>query len=420
MPVLYFTGIPVASFEAGSHMRKLVTENTYKLVICDQFPATDPSSGRSFERRISRIITPGTLSEDTILPASNNNFLLAISAGSELGASILQNDSSSLMTERVGLAWIDISTGDISFSSTIIENIEQYLVKLSPTEIIISQRLSMVVADIVERFSRYRGGNPICVTLRPLNAPPKVDAIVKRFVTGTKEEKHALTSLVEYVQETQVESATTLFNSIVTRDAPSRSLPLVIDSQAFRALEIIVGSRTGTEKGSLFETLNMTQTPMGARLLAQWLQAPLTDVAAICDRLDAVEFFFKEFQLLEGVRNYLKELTDLERHLNTILLRPTGYGSLRHLSGIRRSLSCAAELLSHCTALSGTGIDILGTIINGLSAGVNTHLCELLGASIVDDPPHRLSEGGFIATSYGADHFDDYGVDIQFPPLDQY
>ncbi|KAM0681853.1 hypothetical protein MDAP_002817 [Mitosporidium daphniae] len=403
LPVLYFTGIPVASFQAGSHMRKLVTENTYKLVICDQFPSTDPSSGRNFERKISRIITPGTLSEDSVLSASNNNFLLAISGELRSDTSMTPSpldESSFPVAGRMGLAWIDISTGDISFASTTLESIEQYLVKLSPTEILVSQQYSAIITEIAERVSRCKGGNPICITLRLLNLSPNARLIVKRFSPATREEELALTSLVEYVQETQVESATTLFNSMAAKHFQSRSPPLTIDSQAFRALEILTGSRTGTEKGSLFGTLNMAQTPMGARLLSQWLQAPLTDVSTIRDRLDGVEFFFKDLQLVDNIRGYLKELTDLERHLNTIILRRDAYGSLRHLSSIRKSLICAKEVLDCCAILSATGIEILAKAMDGLSAGVNTNLCAFLGEIIVDDPPHRLSEGNFISISY--------------------
>lgn len=261
--LLSFTGIPVSSFESGSHMRKLVMENSYRLVICDQFPASKPSSGKAFERRISRIITPGTISEESILTSPNNNFLLSI---------INRPDTNFEGNNMIGLSWIDISTGDMSSASCTIETIDQHLIKLAPKEIILESKDEQFLYPIIEMTSRIIG-NKICITKRDVFSSldnGTYSEIISKFTPKNKAEEESLVNLIRYVKETQLEGFVTLFNSIAKPDI--QHPPLYTDSKTFRSLEILTCSQTGKESGSLLGSLNMSKTAIGARFLTKWLR----------------------------------------------------------------------------------------------------------------------------------------------------
>jgi DNA mismatch repair protein MutS len=314
-------GVPVHASE--TYLSRLIRQG-FKVAVCEQ--VEDPAEakkrgGKSPVRRaVIRVVTPGTITEDTLLDARRHNYLLALGeAGGELG-----------------LAWLDLSTGDFHTQPVAVAALGAALARLDPGEILIAERL-LQRAELGDLLAEWK------TRLSPL-ANPRFDSDAGRrrlaalygvasldgFGAFGRAELAAAGALVDYVEATQQGKLPLL--------APPRRMAegavMEIDAATRRNLEL-VQTLGGERRGSLLATIDRTVTGAGARLLAEHLAAPLTDPASIAARLDAVAFFAADERLREDVRAVLRRCPDCERALSRISL---GRGGPRDLAALRDTL----------------------------------------------------------------------------------
>ncbi|HEX3497867.1 MAG TPA: DNA mismatch repair protein MutS [Stellaceae bacterium] len=314
-------GVPVHASE--TYLSRLIRQG-FKVAVCEQIE--DPAEakkrgGKSPVRRaVIRVVTPGTITEDSLLDARRHNYLLALGeAGGELG-----------------LAWLDLSTGDFHTQSIAAAALGAALARLDPEEILAAERL-LQREELFDVFAEWKSAlTPLATTrfdsesgrkrLAALYGVASLDG----FGSFGRAELAAAGALVDYVEATQ--------QGKLPRLAPPRRMAegavMEIDAATRRNLEL-VETLTGERRGSLLASIDRTVTGAGARLLAEHLAAPLTDPVAIGARLDAVQFFAADERLREDVRIVLRRCPDIERALSRISL---GRGGPRDLAALRDTL----------------------------------------------------------------------------------
>src|SRR5271168_3894011 len=303
-------GVPVE--RADEYLHRLIALG-HRVAVCEQLE--DPAEarkrgGKSVVRRdVVRLVTPGTLTEDSLLDAKRNNYLVAIARAK------LSGDGDS----RFALAFLDISTGEFRLTECDRNGLPAELARLEPGEIIVSDALY--------------GDAEVATLLRALPVSPLGrDA----FGALSRLELTAAAACITYVERTQIGKRPPL--SPPSREAAGATL--AIDAATRTNLELM-RTQTGERRGSLIGAIDRTITVAGARLLSQRLAAPLTDPDAIGRRLDAVELFATDALLRADVREQLAAAPDLARALARLVV---GRGGPRDLAAMRDGLCAAAEL----------------------------------------------------------------------------
>jgi DNA mismatch repair protein MutS len=381
-------GVPVHAHEA--YLSKLVRQG-FKVAVCEQveYPAEAKKRGSKsvVKRAVTRIVTPGTLTEDSLLDARRHNFLAAVTeAGGELG-----------------LAWVDISTGSFFVQKVAERDLAAAMARLDPTEILIADRL-LARAELFEFLADYKK------RLSPLpsarfdsdNARKRLTgflgtATLDAFGSFTRAEVAAAGAVLDYVELTQQ-------GKIPRLSAPRQVVDgalMEIDAATRRNLELI-RSLTGERQGSLLAAIDRSLTGAGGRLLSDWLSAPLTDVAAVNARLDLVQYLFGEDNLRGQLREALRRVPDLERALSRLT---AGRGGPRDLAAIRDGLKATADFR---TLIAGKQAPV-PTMLQGANADLGHHaeLVDRLARALAEELPLLTRDGGFIARGYHAE-LDEY------------
>src|SRR5712692_8455579 len=325
-------GVPV--HRADEYLHRLIALG-HRVAVCEQLE--DPAEakkrgGKSVVRRdVIRVVTPGTLTEETLFEARRNNYLLALararaSAGEE---------------SRYGLAWIDISTGEFRIAECDRAGLAADIARLEPGEIIVSDALYSD-AELAPTLRTLPAVTPLTrdvfdgATAERRLAAYFAVATVDVFGALSRLELTAAAACVTYVERTQIGKRPPL--SPPAREAAGATL--AIDAATRANLELM-RTQTGERRGSLIAAIDRTVTVAGARLLSQRLAAPLTDPDAIGRRLDAVGLFVSELDLRAELRSRLAAAPDLARALARLVV---GRGGPRDLAAIRDGLHAAAEL----------------------------------------------------------------------------
>ena len=375
-------GVPVHA--ADAYLARLIRQG-FRVAVCEQME--DPAEakrrgGKAVVRRdVIRIVTPGTLTEDTLLDARRHNYLAALA---ESGGS-------------AALAWLDLSTGDFTVQPLALAELAGSLARLDPGELIISDRLlarEQLAAALGEwcrratlqpsaRFDSESGR-------RRLEAYYRVKAL-DAFGSFGRAELAAAGALLDYVELTQKGKLPRL--SALQQMRPGAVLE--IDPATRRNLELST-TLAGERHGSLLSTIDRTMTAAGARLLAARLAAPLTEPAAIAARLDSVQFFLANERLREDLRKILKGAPDLARALSRLSL---ARGGPRDLAAVRDGLGIAAELK---LALADPGLVEPPADIAAAAAELGEHeaLVARLAAALAAELPLFARDGGFIARNF--------------------
>lgn len=374
-------GVPYHAVDG--YIAKLLQQG-FTVAIAEQME--DASQARGLVKRdIVRIITPGTVLESSMLEDSTNNYLLAV----------LEDN------EEVGLAAIDISTGD--FSATQIggtldsETVMNEIGRISPSEVLLPNSQSK--SDVRTRLSELG----IHVTLRNdldfsksnaeslLKEQFNVATIEGYGIAGKAVALGAVGAVLVYLKEVHRSSNV----SLAGLRTYSIDAHMVIDTQTQRNLELIKNARDGSPRGTLFSVLSKTVTPMGKRKLKQWIQQPLRNRDAIEQRLDAVEELARNAMNRQSISNSLRNLGDLERITSRIVFGTSGARDLLALRNSLANLPATKKALSSCSS----------KLLHEAAGSIDTlkALHDTLKAAIVDDPPVSVKEGGMIKKGFSSD-----------------
>jgi DNA mismatch repair protein MutS len=376
--------IPMAGFPhhaLDNHLRRLLAAG-HRVAICDQ--VEDAALAKGLVRReVTRVITPGTLTEDGLLDPRRPNHLLAVCV-----------DGSTL-----GLSWVELSTGQFMAANTPSDRLVDELARLAPSECLLAENKAETALATNLRQTLPN----MALSLRPdwtFDVDTAPQALCKHFgVTtlagfgfdGRQPCLVAAGALLIYLQETLKASLAHL-NRL--RPYHERSY-LHLDEVTRRSLELTRTLRDGGREGSLLEVLDRTVTAMGARLLQDWLMAPLAERTAIQTRLDAVAELKDELSLRQDLRSSLKEAFDLQRLTSRA---STGRASPRDLAAIAQTLRVLPRIKAKITARRA---GLLRDLESRLELCVD--LREMLESSLVDEPPQNSREGGIIRRGYDAE-----------------
>jgi len=379
-------GVPIE--RADEYLHRLIARG-HRVAVCEQ--TEDPTEAKKrgaksvVRRAVVRLVTPGTLTEDTLLEARENNYLLAVArarGGSEAES-------------RFAIAWIDISTGEFRIAECDRAGLGAEIARLEPHEIIVSDAL-YGDQELAPFWRALPAVTPLprdvfdgATAERRLAAYFAV-ATSEAFGTLSRLELTAAAGCVSYVERTQLGQRPPLAPPLRERSGAT----LVID-QATRINLELMRALSGERGDSLNAAIDRTVTPPGARLLTQRLAAPLTDPPAIARRHDAVEFFVTEAATRGAVRDELKAAPDLARALARLVV---GRGGPRDLAAIRDGI-LAAQSLAATFAQAARLPDELAQTAAALREG-DAALAQELAAALADELPLIRRDGGFVRAGY--------------------
>ena len=360
-------GIPYHAVE--NYLARLI-EKGYHVAICEQIGDT-PKKGL-FSREVVRIVTPGTVFEPGLLPSDSNNYLAAL---------LVEED-------RAGLAYVDISTGEFAVTELTPETMRAELTRLHPAETLHPDNISLKngVTGHTTPWPAWRFEMGRCKA--EILSHFETSTLDGFGLKGRAQAIRAAGAIIQYVKETQPDSLKLLTNL----HTYSLSEFMTLDSATRRNLEL-TETLSGERKGSLLNVLDRTITPMGKRLLFQWISQPLLEVDRICRRHDGVEYFFERGMERAELRVMLKPLTDIERLTNRIV---AGHAQPRDLVALRETL----EKLPEIEELVEKGKKVeksLPTIQH------HEEVFHLLKKAIHDDPPATTQNTGIIRAGYSAE-----------------
>ena len=378
-------GVPVHAAEA--YLEKLIRKG-FRVAVCEQME--DPAEAKKrgpkspVKREVVRLVTPGTLTEESLLDARSANILAALA---RVGGAL-------------SLAWTDMSTGDFAVEPAEPAEVAHALARLDPSEVLASEALAAdaVLAPVLKELGPR-------LTLRP--APSFDSAANERLLKNaygvaaldgfgnfTRADIAAAGALVGYLDLTQKGKRPAL--KPLRREAARTRMG--IDAATRRNLEL-VETLSGERQGSLLHVIDRTVTAAGARLLAARLAAPLTDPAAIEARQDALDFCLEQRDLREEIRKALRQAPDIARALARISV---GRGGPRDLAAIRDGLGAARALRRRLDAQRPSLPQALGeledareNLVQGLYG--SAALYDRLESLLIATPPFFARDGGFIA-----------------------
>jgi len=373
--------IPMAGFpyhQLESYLAKLIAVGI-RAAVCEQ--VEDPKQTKGLVRReVTRIVTPGTVTDDALLDPRESNFLAAIAPG-----------------DPAGLAWVELSTGRFVAAGFSASQLPDQLARIAPAECLLSDDSTSLPAHLHQRMM---------VTRRPAwafsqSTAPQV--LAKHFGTaglegfGFSESPtdtqaiRAAGAILDYLAETQKSSL-----DHIDRLTPYHaSGTLEIDEASRRSLEITHTIRDGRREGSLLWVLDRTVTSIGSRLLADWVAHPLTDAAAIRDRLDAVEELVGDQSLCDDLHESLRRTYDVERLLARVA---TGRASPRDLSFLGRTLRSLPAVKARLAGRRSPRLVELEAAID-----LCPELCTTLETALSDECPLASREGGFIRDGFSSE-----------------
>jgi DNA mismatch repair protein MutS len=379
-------GVPWHS--ANGYIARLI-EKGYKIAICEQTQDPEEANG-IVDRQVVRVVTPGTVTDSSILDEKRNNYLLSI---------YLDNNA-------FGLAGVDVSTGEFFISEFIQDNRQDSneklfneLARIQPSEILVNEFLKLdtdFLNSVRSRFSAY-------ITPYQEWAYQKSNAyrtLLQHFqvqtleIFGCEEMSYGICAagaLLAYLTETQKNA----LGHITYMKTMTHNSHMVLNATARRNLELTETIRGKNKKGSLLWLLDKTDTAMGGRLLRQWIQQPLLYKNEIEDRLDAVQELVDDPIKMEEMKGLLRKVYDLERLAGRIAF---GNANARDLLSIKQSLHLLPALKD---ILSNSTSGLLIKFFKEMDMLEDIH--NLLEQSIFEDPPVLLKEGNLIKEGWSSE-----------------
>ena len=388
-------GVPFHAYE--SYLARLIKQG-YKVAICEQTEDPKEAKKRGYKavvkREVIRLVTAGTLTEEPLLDAKKNNFLLCV---------VKQND-------KLGAAWLDISTGDFYLQEIELQNREDAVVlsgvlsRLSPVETIVSD-IFLQNTSLFHLLNDWRDQLTVLPQARfnSENAKKRLQELFKVdtlevFGNFSRSEITAAGVLLDYVQTTQKGQFPYIANPIKV----SENQIMEIDGSTRRSLEL-VEALSGDKNSSLLGVIDRTVTGSGGRLLASRVANPLRDIPAINERLDMVQFFVDYAAIRNELRALLKVCPDIERAVSRLTV---GRGGPRDLANVKNGLAIVPNIrniLRRCVKEKNEQIlgeipQVLQKIMQNL--GEHSHFVANLENALAEDLPLLAREGGFIREGY--------------------
>lgn len=377
-------GIPMCGVPyhaAESYINKLVNKG-YKVAICEQIG--DPKAKGLTKREVIKIITPGTVMNESALTSSKNNYIALIYEENH----------------AIYLAGADISTGECFYS--IYDGPDRCQLLFDELYRLMMPELLLIKPFSYERelknFLSLRLNNCLVNELTEITSQVE-DLMLQHFDVHNRPDNKiahkAIATLLEYLHET-VKTDLTHLNKLTYLDS---SKSLFIDTYTLRNLEITRNLRDGGKKDTLYDVLDFTKTAMGSRLLRKWLEYPLLNPKKINDRLDAVANLVSDFSLRNNLREQLKEIYDFERLLTRM---EVGTANARDMNALKSSLYVLPTIKK---SLAKATAKLLVNIHQKIST--YDDLVVLIDKAIVEDPSFSIREGGFIKDGYNQE-LDEY------------
>lgn len=394
-------GVPFHAYE--SYLAKLIRQG-YKVAICEQ--VEDPKEAKKrgaksvVKREVIRLVTAGTLTEEPLLDAKKNNFLLTLAK----------------VNDTLGLSWLDISTGDFYLQEVALKAKDEGVVlagilsRLNPVETVISDAY-LQNPQIFNVLNDYRDQLSVLPQARfnSENAKKRLETVfkvetVEAFGNFTRAEITAAGVLLDYVENTQKGKIPLISKPVKVTE----SQIMEIDGATRRSLEL-VEALTGDKNSCLLGVIDRTVTAAGGRLLASRVSNPLKDIEGINRRLDSVEFFTRFNRIRQEVRAILKACPDIERAVSRLSL---GRGGPRDLANIKTALAVVPQLKNLVMSFNQNTDerilsefpDSLKTVLNNL--GEHSNLVSTLEQALAEGLPLLARDGGFIREGF-------------YPPLDE-
>jgi DNA mismatch repair protein MutS len=379
---------PMAGFpyhQLESYLAKLI-QSGQRVAICDQVEDAKQAKGL-VRREVTRIVTPGTLTDDALLDPRSSNYLAAVGLGK--GNETL-----------CGIAWVELSTGRFQAGTFARARLADELARIAPTEVLLADasaaeltaQVGQIAATMITKrpdwaFSPANAGKGVLQLLGTKSwegfgfEPGGADQLAIQAAGG----------IVDYLQETQRASLAHIDR--LTKYTVGRTLEL--DESTRRSLELTRTLREGKRDGTLLSVLDRCQTPPGSRLLAEWLDNPLADMPQILARHDAVAELRAQRARSQALAEQLRKTYDLQRLLARIA---TGRASPRDLLFVGRTLQglpAIKQPLAECA----------GARLQALAEGLDLcpELCDTLSQALADECPQVTTEGGIIRDGYNSD-----------------
>ncbi len=377
-------GVPYHSCEA--YIARLV-ERGYKVAICEQ--VEDPATAKGIVKRdVVRVITPGTVIEDSMLDESKNNYLACMS----------------LNSQHTGICFIDASTGTVQVTQFSGENVDAQLMgelgRYNPSELLVPKGQSENHPAV--RFAKEVLGVHIeYIDKAFFEEKTAKQQLLDYFAINDLSEKGlddsnmgcitALCAAIRYLNKTQMHSTARMQDiQVYTQDKYMR-----LDIAAIRNLELCETIRGKEKRGSLLWVLDKTKSPMGKRLIRSWIEQPLMDISDINSRLDAVAELTGDTVFRSEVREYLTGVHDIERLMTRILY---GTASARELVSLK-------ETIFRIPYLKEALINCKSTMLSSIYEQLDPleDIARLIATVIVDEPPATVKDGGIIKEGYNTE-----------------
>lgn len=376
-------GVPFHS--ADSYIAKLV-EKGYRVAICEQ--VEDPAQAKGIvKREVIKIVTPGTVTNQSMLSEKENNYLASVWRGKD----------------KTALAYCDISTGELSATAfkteTDCETLQNELVKINAREVILSEdtagfldidglkKITNAYFNILnERYFSFEAAETLIN--HQLSAENASISGISRNFADEPELTCAVGALLSYLIETQKQNLSHLTQFNIYEIGSHMAL----DKATIRNLEITETLYDKKVQGSLLGVLDKTHTAMGGRKIKQWLREPLNKVGEINMRLDAVEELVNDVIMRNNIKEALKRIYDIERLAGRIAC---GNANGKDMVALRNSVFVVPDIKSELTSCESALLLDMGLELSDLS-----DIYNLVDAAIVDEPPFTIKEGGLIKEGY--------------------
>jgi DNA mismatch repair protein MutS len=378
-------GVPVERSE--DYLHRLISAGN-RVAVCEQ--TEDPAAARArgnksvVRRGVVRLVTPGTLTEDTLLDARANNYLLAIARA-----------RASSGGDRIGLAWIDISTSEFMVTECSTGELAATLSRINPNEVIVTDAL-YGDADLGALLRELPAVTPL--TRDYFDSATAERRLCDYFAVATMDglsamsrlEATAASAAVTYIDRTQVGKRPPL--SPPTREAAGTTMAI---DPATRANLELTRTLSGERRGSLLDAIDCTVTSAGSRLLAQRLAAPLTDSATIARRLDAIGTFVGDTAARDDIREVLRTAPDMSRALARLSV---GRGGPRDLAALRDGILAADRALARLARLEAPPQDVVA--IMAALRQPSRDLAREFERALAEQLPLIKRDGGFVREGY--------------------